>query len=101
MTITSAASQAARDLLGQKAAGASLALDRLAGSLPLDSYLETLRLGAAEFQISGRTVAPEVIIPAREVKGGFEGVDFAGASSRDATSGLYSFTLIGRLGGGK
>lgn len=102
-TTTSAASQAARELLGLKTDGASLAtaLDRLAGSLPLDSYLETLRLAPTEFQISGRSVAPEAIIPALEGTGGFVGVDFAGASSRDATSGLYSFTLTGRTGGGQ
>ncbi len=97
---TSAATQAAQALLAAKTEAASLAtvLDRLAASLPLDSYLETLRLTPAEFEISGRSAAPEAIIPALEGRGGFRGVDFAGASARDAGSGLYSFTLAGRTG---
>lgn len=98
---TSAAGQAAQRLLAGKATAASLAaaLDRLAGSLPIDSYLETLRLTPTEFTISGRSAAPETIIPALEGQGGFTGVDFAGASPRDPRSGLYSFTLAGRTGG--
>jgi hypothetical protein len=100
-TTTSAASQAARDLLAGKTEAASLAtaLDRLAGSLPLDSYLETLRLTPETFQISGRSAAPEAIIPALEGGGKFAAVDFAGASARDAVTGLYSFTLSGQTRG--
>lgn len=99
-TATSAASEAARAMLAQKTEAASLAaaLDRLAASLPLDSHLETLRLTPQDFTISGKSAAPEAIIPALEGTGGFVGVDFAGASARDADGELYSFTLSGRTG---
>lgn len=92
--------RAARGLLAGKTPAASLAtaLDRLAAGLPLDSHLETLRLTPEGFEITGRSAAPEAIIPALEA-GGFSGVDFAGASTRDATRGDYSFTLTGKIGG--
>lgn len=73
-------------------------LNRLAAGLPLDSYLQTLRLTATEFQIAGQSVAPDAIVPALEA-GGFRGVDFAGASALDAATGLYTFTIHGRTGG--
>lgn len=97
----SATAKGARDLLALKtdAASLALALDRLAGSLPVDSHLETLRLTSDEFQITGRSAAPEAIIPALESAGGFGGVDFAGGSTRDAETGDYGFTLIGNLRG--
>lgn len=75
----------------------SAPLNRLAASLPLDSYLLTLRLTAEEVQIAGQSAASDAIVPALQA-GGFTGVDFAGASALDAATGLYSFTIHGKIG---
>lgn len=75
-------------------------LDLLAASLPLDSYLLTLRLTPADFQIAGQSATPDAIVPALEAAG-FRAVDFAGASALDSATGLYSFTIAGQAGGTK
>lgn len=85
--------------VSQLATGRTLGpvLDRLAGGLPLDSYLLTLRLTPDEVQIAGLGAAPEAVVPALQAAG-FAGIDFAGASSLDA-SGLYAFSVAGPVGG--
>ncbi len=84
--------------LGRAPHGLTEPLNRLAAALPMDSYLLTLRLTPQDFQIAGQSAAPDAIVPALQA-GGFAGVDFAGGSTLDAASGLYSFTLHGLTGG--
>lgn len=96
-----AVSASALALLGRKTDAQSFArlLALLAGRLPDDSWLETLSMEPSGFEISGRSARPEAIVPALEADAAFAGVDFAGSSSRDPTTGQFSFTIRGGVSG--
>jgi general secretion pathway protein L len=89
--------QAALALLPRKGASVALALSRLAGALPQDSYLTTLSVIADGFELSGQTAAPDAIIPALSADPNFAEVDFAGPAARNPDTGSYSFTIRGKL----
>lgn len=97
-----AATVAALSLQKEKRRSPDLAarLNFLADRLPTDTWLLHLGLDGNHFTLSGRSSAPETIIPALSTSdnalSAFS-VDFDGPMSRDIQSGLFSFTVSGEF----
>ncbi|MBC2836537.1 hypothetical protein [Paragemmobacter straminiformis] len=72
----------------------------LASRLPTDTWLLHLGLEGNRFTLSGRSSAPEAIIPALSSADGplsAQRVDFDGPMARDIQNGLFSFTVTGEF----
>ena len=95
----SATARAAVALAAAKTDAASLAraLLLLARDLPGDAWLQSATLRPEGFELAGHAATLETIIPALQDGGAFAEVDFAGSSTRDPETGVFTFTVKGRL----
>lgn len=97
----SAQAPAALALLSRKTEAQSFAhvLTLLARRLPDESWLDSLTIEPGKFEIGGHSTRPDAIIPALAADPAFAEVDFAGSSSLDPQTGLFTFTIKSRVSG--
>lgn len=90
--------EAALALLDQRPPEQSraLTLARLAARLPEATWAVSLRIDAAGFELSGLSPQPEALVPLLEADPGLEQVQLSASSTREAESGLFTFTISGR-----
>ena len=72
-------------------------LDQLAERLPDDAWLHSATVEPDHFEMVGSADTPEAIIPSLQQSPMFADVDYAGSSTRDPDSGLYTFSVKGRV----